>query len=305
MPPPPPAGLQPFSVALDRYHGPFDLLLYLLRQHELDIHDIAIAQVAEQFQQFLTTLQQLHWLRLEIAGEFLVLAARLLEMKSRLLLPELAEEAAPTPPATSVEESHRQLVQQLIEYKKVKQAAAALEQQAILAQVRHPRWEERATAEPASPWPRLRPVELWDLVAAFARLLREVQPAELIPWTTDDVPQQRYEQELLHRLQHTPRLTFTQLFTPPYERLRLIGLFLALLELIRRQCVLLELDDAGTIWLAANPLPPASEAPPTPATLPQPEATQTTIDATAKPFVAPPATEPPPDGAPPADHAAA
>lgn len=242
-----------FRVALeDRYYGPLDLLLYLLRQQELDVHDIAIARIAEQFQQFLATLQELHLLRLEIAGEFLLMASRLMEMKSRLLLPEQAEIREGEEGSVRLEDSPRHLVDQLLEYKKIKEAVAALEQQAFTSHVRYPRVKERLPDESPTVLPRLRPIELWDLVAAFARILREVQLQEHLPLQVDEVPQQVYEQEVIRRLEQVERLPFTQLFTPPYLRPRLIGLFLALLELIRRLEVVLEHDDQGLIWLAKN-----------------------------------------------------
>src|SRR5438552_12528500 len=110
-----------YNVHLETFQGPLDLLLFLVKRHEIDIRDIPIAQVAGQFLDYLNVLQLID---VEWAGEFLVMAATLMEIKSRLLLPrgeeELAAEADP----------RRELVKQLLEYKKFKDAAAALETQA-------------------------------------------------------------------------------------------------------------------------------------------------------------------------------
>jgi segregation and condensation protein A len=110
----------PYTVALDAYHGPLDLLLYLVRRNEVDVLDIPIARIADQFREYLHVLRELD---VELAGDFLVTAATLVEIKSRLLLPDDArpdEEERPDP--------RRELVRQLLEYRKFKDAAAALEE---------------------------------------------------------------------------------------------------------------------------------------------------------------------------------
>jgi segregation and condensation protein A len=93
-------------------------------------------------------------------------------------------------------------------------------------------------------------VELWDLIAAFARILREIQPAETPSIQMDDVPQQVYEKEIIQLLKRTSPIKFIDIFQPPYVRLRLIGIFLALLELIRRCLVEVSNDREGTIFLS-------------------------------------------------------
>src|SRR5690242_11255484 len=112
----------PYTVALDAFHGPLDLLLYLVKKHEVDILDIPIATITEQFLTYLHGLQELD---VELAGDFLVMAATLMEIKSRMILPaeaQLADDEASDP--------RRELVKQLLEYRKIKDAAAALEERA-------------------------------------------------------------------------------------------------------------------------------------------------------------------------------
>jgi segregation and condensation protein A len=232
----------PYTVALDAFHGPLDLLLYLVRKHEVDILDIPIARIADQF---VAHLQGLPELDVEIAGEFLVMAATLMEIKSRMILPADAhgEDEGESDP-------RRELVKQLLEYRKIKDAAAALEARAEERGTRVARLEP---PEPATPGvaPRVRPVELWDLVSAFARLMRETQALEAGTIAVDDTPQYIHEARITERVRAAGRVRFRDVFTPPYFKARLIGIFLALLEVIRKQSIGLEQPDGegGEIWL--------------------------------------------------------
>src|SRR4051794_21546560 len=107
-----------YLVDLDTFRGPLDLLLYLVKRDELDILEIPIAQVTEQFKRYLDVLTLID---VERAGDFLVMAATLMEIKSKLLLPRNEEEAEPAP------DPRRELVRQLLQYKRFKEAAAVLE----------------------------------------------------------------------------------------------------------------------------------------------------------------------------------
>jgi segregation and condensation protein A len=109
-------------------------------------------------------------------------------------------------------------------------------------------------AEPAGPAgpPPVRPVELWDLVSAFGRLMSEAEALAPVPVIADDTPQAVYEGLIRERLAGGARVEFRALFTPPYHRARLVGLFLALLELIRRGELTLEQPETfGAIWITA------------------------------------------------------
>jgi segregation and condensation protein A len=154
------------------------------------------------------------------------MAATLMEIKSRLLLPRSDEWA--------IEEDPRQeLVRQLLEYKKIKDASALLEAQAKHQLQRLPRFPVEAADGPDPAEQPLRAVELWDLVSAFGRLMREtlaLQPNQIV---VDETPIQVYMDVIVDRLKQSSPLGFTALFTPPFNRARLVGLFLALLELIR------------------------------------------------------------------------
>jgi segregation and condensation protein A len=239
----------PYTVALDAFHGPLDLLLYLVKKHEVDIFDIPIARIADQFRDYLQSLRELD---VELAGDFLVMAATLMEIKSRMMLPADAQ-------ATDEEQSdpRRELVKQLLEYRKIKDAAAALEERAEAQGTRVPRQEP---PEPAAPGvQRVRPVELWDLVSAFARLMRETQALEPKTILVDDTPQYVHEARIKDRVRAEGRVRFRDVFTPPYYKARLIGIFLAILELIRNHGIGLEQPDGegGDIWLVAVQEEPA------------------------------------------------
>jgi len=241
-----------FKINLDKYYGPLDLLLYLLRKNELQIHEISIARIADQFREFIINLNGLNLLKLEVASEFLVMASRLMEMKSRILLPAFQDQETDSE-VQDPSGSHTNVIHQLLEYKQIKEAAERLEAQAGAYHTRYPRWDDKASAESTSSHAvRIQPVELWDLIAAFARILREIQPAETPSIQMDDVPQQIYENEIIQLLKKTSPVKFIDIFQPPYVRLRLIGIFLALLELIRRCIVEVSNDQESNILLWLN-----------------------------------------------------
>jgi segregation and condensation protein A len=246
-----------YQVHLDTFHGPLDLLLYLVQRDELDILDIPMAKLTGQF---LETLQVMQVLDVELAGEFLVMAATLMEIKSRSLVPLASEDEAPAATEEKAD-PRRELVKQLLEYRRFKDAAQALENCAEVQARKLPRTappEPSKTTEVPAP---VRPVELWDLVSAFARILREtkaVQPQTLV---VDDTPQHVYEDLIRRLVQQHERLNFLDIFTPPQTRSRLVGLFLATLELIRRFEIHLEQPEPfGTIWLVwAHYTPPEDQ----------------------------------------------
>jgi segregation and condensation protein A len=214
-----------YQVKLDTFCGPLDLLLYLVKRNEVDICDIPIARVTEQFQEYLGLIEVID---VERAGDFVVMAGSLLEIKSKMLLPraegEGAEEADP----------RLELVRQLIEYKKFKDAALLLENQAERQLCRLPREPRELPAPPDMTSQPLHSVELWDLVSAFGRLMREtlaLQPRQIV---MDDTPMQVHMDRILEILGSRREVAFGELFTPPWYRGRLLGLFLAILELIKR-----------------------------------------------------------------------
>ena len=231
-----------YQVELEMFRGPLDLLLYLVKRNEVDVKDVPIAKVAEQFLDYLQVIQEID---VEWAGEFLVMAATLMEIKSRELLPRgdelIAEEDDP----------RLELVRQLIEYKKYRDAAALLEAQAEKQLTRLPRLPLEI---PGPPDPALQPlheVELWDLVSAFGRIMRETLALEPKQIVMDDTPIHVHMERILKLLAGESRLALSKIFTPPHTRGRLLGIFLAALELIKDKKIIAEqLDLFGDIVLS-------------------------------------------------------
>ena len=241
-----------YQVDLETFRGPLDLLLFLVKRHEVDIFDIPIAKITERYFEYLNVLKQID---VERAGEFLVMAATLMEIKSKMLLPQdphVAEEG---------EDPRKELVQQLVEYRKFKDAAAALESRAVEQSSRLARQAPAELDGPGAP-PPVRPVELWDLVSAFGRLLREAEALQPTPIIVDDTPQFVYQAQIKQRLKREHRVAFSSLFTPPHFRSRLIGLFLALLEMIKTgQLFVEQADSFDEIWVVLNENAPDLPAP--------------------------------------------
>jgi segregation and condensation protein A len=233
------------------FRGPLDLLLYLVRKHEVEIVDIPIAPITEQFIDYLALLQQLD---LAAVGEFVDMASTLLEIKSRLVLPHGDEEDA------ALADPRQELVHRLLEYKRFKDAASMLEERgrawqdhfARAADDLPPRVRDLAAEE-------IREVELWDLVSAFGRVVRDsqaVQPSNIV---YDETPIHVYMAEIQARLLRQGQLRFHELFRADMHRSALVGIFLAVLELVRHERVRTEQNDLfGEIWILPGQ---AAEAP--------------------------------------------
>jgi len=234
-----------FRVDLDIYSGPLDLLFYLVRKHDLNILEIPIAKVIEQYMELLEVIEAID---VNAAGDFLELASRLMETKSRLLLPRHEEEE------TQVEDPRQDLVQRLLEYKKYKDAASRLDEQGR-------DWRQRYARQACDlPESSIRPeeqpiqeVELWDLVSAFGRVMRKSEAAETASIRSDETPIEDYMQRIRNRLALAPRVPFEGLFEGECTRMQQVGMFLALLELIRHERVRVQQQELfGEIWVLAG-----------------------------------------------------
>ncbi len=233
-----------FRVDLDLFSGPLDLLFYLVRKHELDLLDIPIARVIEQYLEMLAVVEQID---VNGVGDFLELASRMMEIKSQLLLPRHEEEEE------EIEDPRSDLVERLLEYKKYKDAASLLDQ-------RGRQWRQQfARRADDLPDHRTRPadqpiqeVELWDLVSAFGRVMRDSAAAQPSSIRCEETPIEVYMERIRTRLSQTPRIAFDTLFDD-MTRMQLVGMFLALLELIRHEQVQVEQQQLfGEIWVLAS-----------------------------------------------------
>jgi segregation and condensation protein A len=236
-----------FRVQLDMFAGPLDLLWYLVRKQELDILDIPIALVTDQYMQMLTVLEVID---VNAVGDFLELATRLMEVKTQLMLPRHEEETS----EEQVEDPRHDIVQRLLEYKKYKDAASMLAER---GQVWQQRFTRRANDLPTnSVDPAEQPiheVEMWDLVSAFARVIRDNATANPKAIRYDDTPIEVYMDRIRERLTTECPLAFTALFQEGMIKEQMIGIFLAVLELIRHHHVQVEQADLfGEIWISVK-----------------------------------------------------
>lgn len=231
-----------FRVDLAAFRGPLDLLLYLVRKHEVDVVDLPIAEITDQFVAYLDVLQEMD---IDRIGEFIEMAGVLIEVKSRLVLPHADEVQEP------LEDPRKDLVEQLLEYKKFRDAASMLED-------RFRNWQDhfgRLTAERAAPSDDLshepiHEVELWDLVSAFSRVMRENQGGPQTSIKVDEVPIHVHMERIAATLNEQGKLALGDLFEPDMPKTRLVGLFLAVLELVRHHDVRTEQNDLfGEIYV--------------------------------------------------------
>jgi len=232
-----------FQVSLGVFRGPLDLLLFLVRKHEVDVLDIPIAAVTEQYLAYLEVLEHLD---VNAVGDFLEMASTLVEIKSRMVLPHESDPEAP------VEDPRQDLVKRLLEYKKYRDAASQLEEQGRAWQERLPRLaSDSPPAIPRDPATEpIHEVELWDLVSAFGRLMREHRAQAPSNIVYDETPIHVYMERIRDRLKIQEQVGFTELFDESQPKSALVGIFLAVLELVRHHYVRAEQAELfGEIWL--------------------------------------------------------
>ena len=236
-----------FRVQLDMFSGPMDLMWYLVRKHELDILDIPIALVTQQYLEMLAVLEQVD---VNSVGDFLELASRLMEIKSKLMLPRQEDDTE-----EEIEDPRQDIVQRLLEYKRYKDAASMLEDRSREWQLRFSRrvndLPSRTIDQSQQP---IQEVEMWDLVSAFARVMRDsdsVQPSAI---RYDDTPIDVYMEQIRQRLTSESRIPFTSLFEEGMIKSQMVGIFLAVLELIRHHQVQVDQTELfGEIWILLEP----------------------------------------------------
>jgi segregation and condensation protein A len=249
--------LADYRVNLDIFAGPLDLLLYLVRKEEVDIYDIPIARITDQYLQYLELLKQLD---IDLAGDFLVMAATLMEIKSAMLLPSTESE----PPGEEASGDPRaELIRQLLEYKRFKDAANLLDAAAELHQQRQgrPAGLTDQLVPDAEPEIDMDQVSIWDLLEAFDAICKATGTSAYTGHIRDDTPIDLYQIEVLHRLQTEGPLTFERIFDGKPNRLIMVGVFLGILELIRGKLVWAEQgDNTSQIYLRSLTDEPAEQA---------------------------------------------
>lgn len=235
-----------YKVKLDVFEGPLDLLLYLIKKEEADIFDIPIAKITEQYLEYLEYMKMLD---LNIAGEFIVMAATLMHIKSRMLLPP--EEL---PPEEVEEEDPRaELVRRLLEYKKFKEAANQLAQMESNRSMVFPRSVDEAQFIDQSEGPYFE-ASIFDLITAFSTVLKSISREAFLEVVKDEYTVEEKVHELFHLLVEKPVLYFKEIFEKAKNKMEIIAIFLALLELIRiKEVVVRQRQLFGAIEIIRNP----------------------------------------------------
>jgi segregation and condensation protein A len=214
-----------YKVKLEVFEGPLDLLLYLIKKDEVDIYDISIERITQQYLEFMEAFKTLD---LEVAGEFVVMAANLIYIKSRSLLPAHVQ-----PPEEEVEEDDPRwdLIRQLVEYKKFKDAAARLGEREALQSSLYQRLPDATEALPERP---LGDVSVFDLINAFNKVLKRITVQENLREIFEENFTVSDKIDLIMKMTASDvPLKFTELFVSAASRTEIVVTFLALLELIR------------------------------------------------------------------------
>ncbi|WP_026689419.1 segregation/condensation protein A [Alteribacter aurantiacus] len=229
-----------YSVKLNSFEGPLDLLLHLLQKNDLDLYDIPVAQITDQYMEYIHTMQVL---QLDIASEYLVMAASLLEMKSKLLLPPQQEEELYEEEyiMDDADDPRDDLMKRLIEYKKYKEAAGELKEKEVK--------RSRLFSKPAADLTPLLEdeskenanvdVSLYDMLSAFQKLVKRKKESKPIYSKVhrDEVPIEERMTEIIQRLESLEgRITFTALFDDR-SRTQKVVTFLAVLELMKSKMI--------------------------------------------------------------------
>jgi len=219
----------PYQVRIENFEGPLDLLLHLIKKNEINIYDIPVAMIAQQYLEYLEAMEELN---LNVAGDFLVMAATLLQIKSKMLLPvdETVddEEEGPDP--------REELVRRLLEYKAFKEAARQLDDQEKVW--RETFWRERApSVEEVEEDLPLENVSLFDLVDALKEVLERNPSSRLIEIVPDNLTVRERMNLILETLEGKDSVSFAALFEGSGHRMMVVVTFLALLELMRLRVV--------------------------------------------------------------------
>jgi segregation and condensation protein A len=221
-----------YKVKLDSFEGPLDLLIHLIRKNEVNVYDIPIALITEQYLGFITLMQELN---LDVAGEFLVMAATLIHIKSRTLLPR----PDPSQDDLGAEEDPREaLVRRLLEHQKYKAAAELLHDRETIRSAQFMRPDARVAEAAGDEYEPELEVDLFSLLAAFKGVLERANRRPRMVLPPEQMSIERRIEDLLERLSETEACGFEDLFADgDGSRPFMIVTFLALLEMIRLKLI--------------------------------------------------------------------
>ncbi len=221
--------VEAYPVRLDNFEGPLDLLIHLIKKNEVNIYDIPIALITRQYLEYLEIIRDLN---LDLAGDFLVMAATLIHIKSRMLLPR------PDPSQEDPEEDPREvLVKRLIEHQKYKAAAELLHERETLREAQWIRPDERVAAIAGEEYEPELEVDLFTLLAAFRDVLERAKKRPRLELPPEQISIEDRIEQLLSRLSETEACGFEDLFGDLNTKSGMIVTFLALLEMIRLKLI--------------------------------------------------------------------
>lgn len=231
-----------YKVKLEVFEGPLDLLLYLIKKNEIDIYDIPVAEITEQYLEYLELMRMLD---LNIAGEFLVMAATLIHIKSKMLLPPEEKELLPE----EEEDPREELVRRLLEYKKFKEVAGVLQD---LEGQRKKMFTRDAVFETESGEVFFE-ASLFDLITALTRVLKDIPKDLFHEIIKDEFTVEQKVHDLLHMFVTAPVLYLSELFKKAKNKIEIIVTFLAILELIRlKEIMIVQKQSFGEIEVIRN-----------------------------------------------------
>ncbi len=217
-----------YEIKLEVFEGPLDLLLFLIKKNEIDIYNIPIASITEEYLKHLEAMKSLN---LDLAGEYLVMASTLVHIKSRMLLPVSDEDAE-----MDEEDPRAELVRQLLEYKAFKEAALNLGSRSVLGRdvFKREAFPERESVRDDQ---EVLELSIFDLIAAFQKVLSTMKKEDIMEIEGERFSLTDTISEILERLQSAKDMTFNELLGEGFTRRRLVYNFLAILELMKLKMI--------------------------------------------------------------------
>jgi len=232
-----------YKVKLEKFEGPLDLLLYLIKKSELDIYDIPIAIITKQYLEYIKLLKDLN---LEIAGDFLVMASTLIQIKSSMLLPSRHEDN----PDEEIEDPRAELIRRLVEYSRYKEAALHLNEQKLLGRELFARsflsQELQSEELPAEPLE----LDLFALIEAFRGIIAKAPHESFHEVCAESISIAERINEILSLLQEKEFIAFAELFEKCSDRDYIVATFMAILELCKLKLIRVrQQEQYGEIWI--------------------------------------------------------
>jgi segregation and condensation protein A len=232
-----------FRIELPAYRGPLDLLLYLVRRHEVSLAEMPLSKIVDQYLEYVEVLKEFD---LGDVGDFIELASTLVELKSQAVLPKVVEESE----EEALVDPQSELVERLLQYKEIRDAASILDEMGSRWQQRYERMSDDLPTRRVDLGDQpIVDLEIWDLVSAFGRIMREAGGPPQTEVIYDDTPIHVYMQRIHARLHDAEKVPLMDFVEGGIHKSSLIGWFLATLELSRHHGAAVEQDELGDIYV--------------------------------------------------------